>query len=222
MRRASGKLTTVDVTSFVLAHLPPPPARVLEVGCGHGELARAISAAGYDVTAIDPDAPDGPIFRRIRLEEVGTDERFDAVVSKATFHHIGDLDAAFDRVIAVLRPGGAFILDEFGWDRFDARTADWYDGQRRVLIASRGDDGRPSAAAWRDHHAGNHTYEAIRSGLDARFDERVFEWRPYLYRYLGGVATEELERSLIDAGAINAIGFRYVGMPRRASSFQPV
>jgi SAM-dependent methyltransferase len=212
----------VDVTEFVLANLPPRPARVLEVGCGDGELARAVAAAGYDVTAIDPAAPEGPIFRRIKLEELDLDERFDAVVASRSLHHISDLDAALDRVAEVLPRDGKLIVEEFAWDRLDEPTADWYDRQRRILVAVAGDDSRPSAAGWNDHHAGNHTSDAMRRGLDARFDAQTFEWIPYLYRYLGGVASEELERSLIDAGAINAIGFRFVGMPRAQSTFQPV
>jgi RNA polymerase sigma-70 factor (ECF subfamily) len=104
----------------------------------------------------------------------------------------------------------------------DAIAGELTPHQRRILVAVAGDDGRPSASAWRDHHAGNHTYEDMRRGLDARFDPTTFEWVPYLHRYLGGVATEELERSLIDAGAINALGFRFVGMPRARSAFQPV
>lgn len=45
----------------MLAHLPPVPSSLLEVGCGTGELALALSAAGYRVVAIDPDAPNGEI-----------------------------------------------------------------------------------------------------------------------------------------------------------------
>ena len=45
---------TMSVLAFVRSALPPPPARVLEVGAGDGELAAALLAAGYDVVAIDP------------------------------------------------------------------------------------------------------------------------------------------------------------------------
>ena len=68
----------MDSADFVLAQLPPSAARVLEVGCGSGALARALDAAGHRVLAIDPVAPDGPIFRRVTLEaldELGIDAR---------------------------------------------------------------------------------------------------------------------------------------------------
>src|SRR2546428_8393562 len=102
----------VRLNEWVLAELPPPPARVLEVGCGSGALARALSAAGYDVLAIDPVAPEGPIFRQIRLEQP-EDGEFDAVVSSRPLHHVDDLRAAPDRS-GELAP--VLVLDEFGWD----------------------------------------------------------------------------------------------------------
>ena len=37
-------------------------------------------------------------------------------------------------------------------------------------------------------------------------------WTPFLHRLLGGVATEVLEQALIDAGAIQALGFRWAGV----------
>ena len=48
------------VEEFVLDQVGLPPDRVLEVGCGEGELAHALARAGYSVTAIDPQAPEGP------------------------------------------------------------------------------------------------------------------------------------------------------------------
>ena len=38
------------LAAYVRAHLPPPPARILEVGAGNGELANLLRENGYDVT----------------------------------------------------------------------------------------------------------------------------------------------------------------------------
>jgi SAM-dependent methyltransferase len=226
-RRTAAALTVVcgivtpssPFEEFVRAHLPAPPARVLEVGCGSGELTTALAASGYDVLGIDPLAPYGDRFRRILLEDLDVGEGpFDAVVSSHAFHHIRDLDHAVDRVVALLRPGGVLVLDEQGWDRADEPTLDWLYHQRRAL-ASAGHGEAPASLdalreEWEAEHVGLHGADALREALDARFEERAFAWTPFLYRHLGGVATEVLEQALVDAGAIRALGFRYAGVPR--------
>ena len=204
---------------FVRAHLPPPPARVLDVGCGQGELTTALAVTGYDVLGIDPLAPQGDRFRRIRLEDLDPDEGpFDAVVASHSLHHVRDLGQALDRIVALLRPAGALVLDEHGWDLADEATLDWLYNQRRALAAAGQGDAPASVEVLRDEweaeHVGLHGFEALRTEVDARFDERAFVRAPFLYRLLGGVATEVLEQALVDAGAIQALAFRYVGAAR--------
>jgi hypothetical protein len=72
----------LDLVTFLLATLPVPPARVLEVACGAGELARALDGSGFNVLAIDPDAPEGPIFHRTTLEELDQTEPYGAAVAR--------------------------------------------------------------------------------------------------------------------------------------------
>lgn len=207
----------MELIEFVRLQLPGPPARVLEVGCGEGKLARALDDAGWDVLAIDPAAPDGPIFRRLKLEDVDEPGAFDAVVAARSLHHVTNLEAGLDRIRELLRPRGVLVLDEFAWDRLDETTAEWFHGQQRALVAA----GRlPDAPAslgdcrreWEEEHVGLHGYDAMRAALDERFAQRSFEWLPYLYRLLDGIAGEALERTLIEADAIRATGFRYVGV----------
>ena len=204
--------------AFVLAELSPPPARVLEIGCGSGELALALAQARYDVVAIDPEAPDGAVFRRTSLEELDEPGPFDAVVASRSLHHIHDLDAAVERIRTLLGPGGRLILVEFAWELLDANTADWYLGQQLALqAAGRLEDVPPSVAAalaaWEEEHRGLHTGEAMLASLRRRFRELRFERTPYLHRTLGGVASEALEQTLVNAGAIRALGFLWVGEP---------
>ena len=95
------------VEEFVLAQIGDSPTRVLEVGCGEGELALALARAGHSVTAIDPRAPEGPIFRRVGIEEFSDPGKFDHVVAILSLHHVKDLGMALVNVANSLRPGGA-------------------------------------------------------------------------------------------------------------------
>jgi hypothetical protein len=68
---------------------------------------------------------------------------------------------------------------------------------------------------WAARHSDLHPSHVVLAGLEARFETHHLEWRPYLYRWLGDPASEELERGLIDAGTIRAVGFRYAGRVRK-------
>ena len=201
----------MDFAAYVLRQLSSPPARVLEVGCGHeGGVARELDAAGYEVLAIDPEAPEGPLYRRVTLEELEEPGPFDAVVAGRVLHHVEPLGPALDKL---RRLAPLLILDEFAWNHMDEPTVDWYESHHRVLrAAGREPKGPPSLAEWRARHSGLHTYEVLRAEIDARYRERDFEWRPYFYLWLDSATTEPLEQALIDAGAIRPIGFRYAGV----------
>jgi SAM-dependent methyltransferase len=207
---------SADVRSFVLAHLPTPPARILEVGCGSGELVFEMSRRGYEVVGIDPDAPDGAPFRRVTLEDFSTSERFDAVLANRSLHHIGDLRGGIDKIHSLLVSGGGLILNEFAWDRMDQATAAWYldrvrdPGPKEASL-------RPGAFPdeWIAEHEGLHGFDALRAEVGQRFDEELFEWTPYIaHYYLERYDLEEEETRLIESGDIQAMGFRYVGVRR--------
>ena len=188
----------MDARAFVLEELPPAPARVLEVGCGTGELATALAEAGYDVLAIDPDAPpEGALFRRTRIEDFDSPDEFDAVVAQLSLHHVADLAVALDKVLDVLSAEGRLVVDDFGWELLDEATAE------RVGIPF---------DEWCEEHDHLHTAEAMLRALDERFVRRTFSREPFLFREGRGVMDEARERSLMAQGRLPAIGFQYVGI----------
>jgi SAM-dependent methyltransferase len=202
---------------LVCSHIPEPPARVLEVGCGGGELAVALADRGFEVTAIDPRAPEGPIFRQVVLEDFSDEHGFDAVVASVSLHHIHDLSGALERIASFLPEGGTFVVEEFARERLAGATAHWYYEQRRALAhAGRSESEVPDDFhAWEhqsaDHLADLHPAPTILAGLETRFAERLLEWRPYLYSWRLDDTLEPLERALIDDGGIDATGMWYVG-----------
>jgi SAM-dependent methyltransferase len=209
-----------SVEEFVLVQIGDLPARVLEVGCGEGELARALARVGHSVTAIDPRAPEGPIFRRKRIEEFSDPGRFDHVVASLSLHHVGDLGMALGNIADLLRTGGSLVVVEFAWDRIDEATARWALGRLPAGSSSEGHSwlghccrGERCTAEWAAER-GFHGYWRMRDELGRRFAEVHFEWVPYLYPDLGEEVSEADEMAAIEAGAINATGFRYVGTKR--------
>ena len=192
---------------FVFGELPAPPARVLEVGCGDGDLARALDSAGFAVLAIDPRAPDGPIFERTTIEELPYEAGpFEAVVASRSLPHVEDLDFVLAK-IARLAP--LLVVEEFAWDRFDDATARWYDEKRE-----RSPSPPPPASEWAPRHEHLYGFDALREGFRRHFAERSFAFVPYLYRYLHVPELETAEAELIAAGKLQALAFRFVGVPR--------
>jgi SAM-dependent methyltransferase len=155
-----------------------------------------MSAAGHAVLAIDPEAPEGKIFRRSTVEGLDETGAFDAVVASRSLHHVTDLAVALDKIAGLLASGGMVVVDDFGWERLDKHAAD------RTGI---------SLAEWQAEHDHLHSSQAMLKELDSRFTRRSFSWGPYLHREGGLVLTERAERELIEANELPAIGFRYVG-----------
>jgi SAM-dependent methyltransferase len=201
----------VDFVEFVLSHLPPAPARVLDVGCGDvGGVVPALAEAGYDAFGVDPRAPAGPRYSHGDYRDIH--EKFDAVVAGRVLHHVHPLGDGIDR-LAALAP--LLIVDEFAGDLIDDAAQDWYEGQYRMLAAAGSPPKAPASIdVWRAKHPDLHPHGVVLDGLRARYEERVLEWVPYFHRWLRGPSSEALETSLIAAGAFPAIGWRWAGVRR--------
>lgn len=194
-----------DVIAFVRAALPAPPARVLEVGAGDGELAAALADAGYEVVAIDP-ASEVANVRRVALHELD-ETPFDAAVAIVSLHHVEPLEASCERLAALVRSGGVLVVDEVDFERFDERAARWW-----LDHADRDGDPAEMVAGARGHM---HTLARLREALAPWFPTGEPVRGPYLYRWNLPPGLREPEVDLIAAGTLPATGARLVS--RRAA-----
>jgi SAM-dependent methyltransferase len=199
-----------EVVAYVRAALPPPPARVLEVGAGDGSLAAALLGAGYDVVAIDP-AGEPPVLP-LGLDDYEDRPRsFDAAVAVVSLHHVVPLGRSLRKLAGLLRRGARLVVDEFdGW-ALDERAAAWW-------LERAGADSRPQDMTPQDMIAGLrehvHPVAAIRESLSAWFDVGVPVPGAYLYRWKLDPALRAVEEELIAAGELPATGMRFVAVRR--------
>lgn len=142
----------------ILAQLRKP-SRILEIGCGSGELAAVLRSHGHSVVALDPKAPQNVDALHLRFEEYDpAGEPFAAVVTQLVLHHSEDLSGFLEKAARVLERGGFIAIDDYGWERES--------------------DGVPQS--WRDERRDLHTSEAMLRSLRARFEERRYFSHPHL------------------------------------------
>lgn len=123
MRRARGFAgvgTAHDArVPLVSAVIAAAPERILEVGCGWGELAAWIAQdTGAEMIATDLSPRMVELARArgldARVADVQAlpfdDESFDAVVAAWMLYHVPDLERGLAELARVLRPGGALFV----------------------------------------------------------------------------------------------------------------
>jgi SAM-dependent methyltransferase len=121
-RRAAaytGAGTAIDVrVPLVAAVAESKPARVLEVGCGWGELAEWIARdTGAEVVATDLSPRMVELARERGIAATVADVQslpyddgtFDVVVAAWMLYHVPDLDRGLGELARVLRPGGRLV-----------------------------------------------------------------------------------------------------------------
>lgn len=114
-----------NLTELVLARLPAPPARVLDVGCGSGRVTFAMDRRGYAVDAVDVEPRVVALANRIlegracRARATVADfcdpraarpSRYDAVVCSEVIEHVVDYRTMLANIHQSLVPGGRLVL----------------------------------------------------------------------------------------------------------------
>jgi 2-polyprenyl-3-methyl-5-hydroxy-6-metoxy-1,4-benzoquinol methylase len=112
-----------EYRAIVRRILADRPARILDWGCGYGQVTELLSASGLQVSAFDyrPDITEGPrpMERYPHLSVYLSPEpwrlpypdgAFDAVLSCGVLEHVMDPHASLEEIRRILAPGGAFYV----------------------------------------------------------------------------------------------------------------
>jgi len=118
---------------YLLSFFPPPPAMVLDVGCGLGYSAFLLLQKGYKVTAIAPSPEmiqyaqqtyggNGVEFNVLGFfdadEVVFSQERYDVLLFQESAQYLSPLDAVMKKSHRLLKDNGFLIIcDEVCYDK---------------------------------------------------------------------------------------------------------
>jgi SAM-dependent methyltransferase len=225
---------------FIKRFLPDGRRRILEIGCGTGELAACLSRDGHAVLAIDSDRESVAAARTLDVDaRVATwphfDEGcFDAVLFTRSLHHIHPLGESIRRAANSLTDGGCIIVEDFAYESADEKTLRWF----RSAIRSFGGEGlltvggdfvesilskTETLKAWRQNHESElHQAAEIDAQLENVFGSVVKENAAYYFRYIAkAIATAEKRDAILQAfanqeetlgaeGSIVSLGRRFV------------
>jgi SAM-dependent methyltransferase len=135
-----GRVTDALERDLILRLVGPVAGlRVLDVGCGDGQLALAFAQAGARVSATDPDPRMREVARRrfeaaavkVCLDEASAEtlpfegDSFDVVSAVTVLCFVHEPEGAIREMARVLKPGGRLVIGELGrysfwaaWRRF--------------------------------------------------------------------------------------------------------
>lgn len=115
--------------TLLTAHLPPPPARIVDLGCGTGSIATLLGEDGHVVTGVDISSqmlahahakarasgvPIGLAIGDISSPPLRASS-FDVVICRHVLWTLDDLDAALGNWASLLLGDGVMLLVEGQW-----------------------------------------------------------------------------------------------------------
>ena len=117
------KLARHLIASHLSARGVKTAARILDVGCGRGDMMRAFATEGFDVEGVDlsPKAPELCKPHKVWLTDLEKEplpsegSSFDIVFTKSVIEHMNDPKAFLKRAQAALKPGGLIVILTPSW-----------------------------------------------------------------------------------------------------------
>lgn len=216
----ANQLPAEIAANLILQNLKTQKGKVLDVGCGDGDLLTILAAAGCVCTGLEKseDAATKAKGLDIRIatwpdfDETG----FDAIIFVRTLHHIMPLGPAVKKAKSLLAPGGFVFVDDFAFAEANAATSAWMYEMVQLLVAqnlidpsleefvAEVYDSKGDLTPWK-----NEDFESLNSAGDMEkalkesFPSVEMKRVPYIYRYVTrtlveGPDKEKLARNILE------------------------
>ncbi len=181
--------------------------RIVDAGCGTGDLARALAERGAEVIALEPEPMQAAVNRQsldggpIAFFETGaeampsTDASVDGVIFSKSLHHVpaGLMHQALGEALRVLRPGGFLYI-------LEPETG----GSHTELMKPFHDETRERVAARKA--LAEVTEDTFESAVEVRFfNRRVYADYETFIEGVTGMSHNAIERTAADTHDVRAM-----------------
>jgi len=104
---------------FLISHIPDGMSKILDVGCGSGQMARILLDLGYQVECVCPNSYLSKQAQQLlganchifecSYEQLETENRYDLIFFSESFQYI-DLEEAIRKTLGLLKEGGCILI----------------------------------------------------------------------------------------------------------------
>lgn len=108
-----------NYAKFLISHIPDGVSRILDVGCGSGQIAKILLNLGYQVDCVSPSPYLSKQARQLLgakshifecfYEELETENRYDLIFFSESFQYI-DQEEAIRKTFGLLKKGGYVLI----------------------------------------------------------------------------------------------------------------
>ena len=167
----------------ILAYLQPKKGeRILDIGCGTGDLTQQIAQQGIEVIGIDSSAEmikraeekfPSISFYKMDAKHIAFKQSFDAIFSNAVFHWIREKEQVIQQLHKVLKKGGRLVAEFGGKDNVGNLIA-----TMKTVLAERGHTIRDSFHPWYFPSIGEYTSLLEQYQFRVLHAEHFDRWTP--------------------------------------------
>ncbi len=111
-----------NYADFLISHIPEGTKKILDVGCGSGQIAKKLTDMGYEVDCVSPShflagqarellGNSSRIFECF-YEQLQTENRYDLILFSESFQYI-EMEQGFKKTVSLLNPQGSMLICDY-------------------------------------------------------------------------------------------------------------